>query len=264
MPQRIKSISTFDYFLGLIVIFGGVYSQYIIHGLGVVPQLLLVYGIPVLVISLILGKSIWRKAFKNTSKGLSFGIAYFGVFVVLSYLAVVALIAIISLYYPQALMPLGKSLPFLEIPSGFAWIMIAVSILIIGPAEEYLFRGFVFGGMLRIFGSSHWVTWAFASSVLFALAHLYYFFIFGLVSLIFFIDIVAVGMALAFAYYLSRGNLVAPALIHGFFDATDFLNIATGTYIGLLLRLLMAVVGIFFAIYLGSRYLYHRAKSVKS
>jgi len=255
MPQRTKTLSTFDYILGLIVIFGGVYSQYFIHGFGVFPQLILVYGIPVLAVSWLLGRKIGRRAFHNTGKGMEYGMAYFGIFVVLSYLATVFLISLFSQADPGALIPLNKALPFNEISPGLAWIMVAVSMILIGPAEEYLFRGFVFGGLLRIFQGRHWIALALVSSVLFALAHAYYLIIFGLASVIFFLDIVAVGMALAFAYYFSRGNLVAPALLHGFFDATAFLNVATGSNIGLLLRLLLIIFGLLLAFYLAARYL---------
>lgn len=63
---------------------------------------------------------------------------------------------------------------------------------------------------------------AFLSSVFFAAVHLYYALTYGVASLIPFVDIVAIGMALAITYYHSGGNLLIPALIHGVYDATGF------------------------------------------
>lgn len=250
-----KTLSSVHYFIGLVAILAGVYSQYFFHSFGFIPQLLVVYGIPIIVVSSIMGKSILKRAFRNNSEGFSYSIAYFGIFVVLSYLAVVAFIYLVSQTHPQALNSLEKPMPFLNISPRFAWTMVAVSMVVIGPAEEYLFRGYIFGGMLRVYKNWHWLTAAFLSSVLFAFAHLYYFFVFGLVSVIFFIDIIAIGMALAIAYYYSKGNLLAPSLVHGFFDATGFLSIATTSNIGVFLRLLLALLGLLIAFYLLIKFL---------
>lgn len=259
----VNKLSNFNYLIGLIAIFAGVYSQYFFHGYGIIPQLAIVYGIPVLIAGIVLGRPILKRAFKNNKIGFSYSIAFFGIAVVLTYIIIVATLYFISQINPEWLLPLDQPLPFLEISSNYAWLMIVISMLVIGPAEEFLFRGFVFGGMLRLFRHRHWLYSAFLSSVIFALAHLYYFFIFGLISFIFFFDIVAIGMALAIAYYYSKGNLVAPAFIHGFFDATDFLGIATATHVGILLRILMAILGLIVAFYLIIKYLIGKVAALK-
>jgi hypothetical protein len=54
-------------------------------------------------------------------------------------------------------------------------------------------------------------------------------------------------MAMAGTYHLSGGNLFAPALIHGAYDATAYLGVATSMSIGLSLRAFMIVLGVIVA-----------------
>jgi hypothetical protein len=54
-------------------------------------------------------------------------------------------------------------------------------------------------------------------------------------------------MAMATTYYLSGGNLFAPALIHGAYDATAFVGVATSTSVSLGLRAFMILLGIIVA-----------------
>jgi membrane protease YdiL (CAAX protease family) len=118
----------------------------------------------------------------------------------------------------------------------------------VGPAEEYLFRGFVYGGLLTIFKGQHWISLAFISSILFGAAHLYYAIVYGVSSLLPFTDLVTFGMAMSITYYLSGGDLVIPAAIHGVYDATGFVGVAASPELGTLLRWSMTIVGILVAI----------------
>jgi membrane protease YdiL (CAAX protease family) len=122
--------------------------------------------------------------------------------------------------------------------------MVGVSFLVTGPAEEYIFRGFMFGGLLDIFKNRHWLILAFVSSLLFSATHLYYALVYGPASLVQFADLITFGMAMASTYYLSGGNLSAPALIHGAYDATAFVGVATSTVVGDGLRAFMILLGI--------------------
>jgi membrane protease YdiL (CAAX protease family) len=122
--------------------------------------------------------------------------------------------------------------------------MVGISFLVVGPAEEYLFRGFVFGGLLSLFENRRWLTLSLASSVFFAAVHLYYGLVYGVASAIAFTDLVTFGMAMCVTYYLSGGNLLLPAVIHGAYDATGFLGVATSSQIGTVLRVLMMLIGI--------------------
>jgi membrane protease YdiL (CAAX protease family) len=122
--------------------------------------------------------------------------------------------------------------------------MVGASLLIVGPAEEYLFRGFVFGGLLSLFKNHHWLVLSLVSSFFFAAAHLYYGLVYGVASAIDFTDLATFGMAMCVTYYLSGGNLLVPAVLHGAYDATGFLGVATSSQIGAVLRVLMMLVGI--------------------
>jgi membrane protease YdiL (CAAX protease family) len=66
--------------------------------------------------------------------------------------------------------------------------------------------------------------------------------------MVLFADLIAFGMAMAATYYVSGGNLVVPALIHGAYDATGFIGVATSGFIGDELRGIMIMVGVFVAI----------------
>jgi membrane protease YdiL (CAAX protease family) len=107
-----------------------------------------------------------------------------------------------------------------------------------------MFRGFVYGGLLRIYHDRHWFFLALISSLLFAAAHLYYLFIYGIASLAPFIEITAIGTALSVAYYYSGGNLVVPAIIHGLFDASGFIAADISPEAGLALRQFLLWAGV--------------------
>ena len=237
--------------VGLILIIVCAYSQYVIPDLTFIPAVLLVYGIPIIVtgiIWVIWGWEIVTKAFRQTLKAVKFGLGYFGAFTALSIIAGVIIIFLLSVFNPSAVSLLNKPNPVLQVSPGVAWLLVAVSFLITGPAEEYIFRGFVFGGLLSFFRNRHWLTLALVSSIFFAAAHLYYAVVYQVASLVQFVQLVAFGMAMAATYYVSGGNLAAPALIHGAFDATAFIGVAATGTIGDALREFMILIGIIVAI----------------
>jgi len=234
------------YLIGVVVIFLSVYSQYFIH-YGSITGYLVVYGIPVLVVSLLFGKQLLHRAGKNNKDAAKFCLGLFGVLTVLSlFLSIIAL-AIIVHFDPHAVNLLNKPNPVLNVPSNVAWVMIPVSILVVGPAEEYLFRGFIYGGLLSISKGRYWIPLAAVSSVMFASVHVYYALTFGIASTLPFIDLITFGLAMSITYYWSGGNIMILALIHGVYDATDFLGVATTTQIGQAAQLVMIFVGIGFA-----------------
>jgi membrane protease YdiL (CAAX protease family) len=232
------------YLIGLIAIFGSVFSQYLGVNYGPIPGFLVVYGVPILVITLLWGTTIINRFFNRTPSALKIGLGYFGAYTVLGIFVSFVILIVLLLFDPNTLNFLDKPNPVLNIPPDLAWIMVPVSLLIVGPAEEYIFRGFVFGGLLALFKNKHWLSLAFVTSLLFGGTHLYYAITYGMASLIPFTDIVALGMALATTYHLSEGNLFAPSLIHGAYDATAFIGVATTQDTGTLLRGLMIIIGL--------------------
>lgn len=252
-PETSRWTLTVAYFFGLMAILLAIFSQYFMPIDGWV-KLIFVYGIPIMIASLILGGFIWKRAFKNNARALGHGLAWWGVLTALGYFATFIIIAYLASTNPGSLGLLERSNPAAPASPGLAWLMVAASFLVIGPAEEYIFRGFIFGGLLRIFQNRHWLIWAFLTSVLFAFVHIYYLLTFGITSSIFFVNIIAISMALSIAYYVSGGNLFIPALLHGLFDASGFLTIATDSDFGIFLRFAMVAVGLFMAFLLVLRY----------
>ena len=187
------------------------------------------------------------RAFNRTLNALKFGLGYFGVLTALSLVVGILIVFLLKVFDPSAVSLLNKTNPVLNVSPEVAWLMVAVSFLLTGPAEEYIFRGFVFGGLLSFFKNKHWLTLAFVSSVFFAVAHLYYALVYGVASLVQFVDLVAFGMAMAATYYVSGGNLLAPSLIHGAFDATAFVGVATTSTVGTELQGFMILIGIIMA-----------------
>jgi membrane protease YdiL (CAAX protease family) len=120
---------------------------------------------------------------------------------------------------------------------------------VVGPAEEYLFTAFTYGGLLSISKGKFWLPLAVASSLLFASAHVYYAVTYEVASVIAFITLATFGFAMAATYYWSGGNLLVPALIHGVYDATGFLGVAATMEIGLISRGALIFVGVAFAVF---------------
>lgn len=251
-----KQINKRAYLLGLIVILGAAYSQYLFGNFGPVFGVLLVYGIPVLATMLLWGRTAIRKSLNHMLAASKFGLGFFGAFTALSMVLNVVILYLILSFDPSAAALLNRPNPVLNVSPEFAWVMVVVSFLIVGPAEEYLFRGIVYGGLLTLFEGRHWLILALVSSMFFAAVHLYYAIVYGITALIPFTDIVTFGLAMAITYYLSGGNIFIPALLHGAYDAIGFLGIATSSELGLLLRLSMTAVGLLVATLL----LFHKVR----
>lgn len=238
---------------GLLVILACTYLQYVIPGLNLVTGTLLVYGVPILVTSLIWGRTILVKALNRIYAALKYGFGYFGIFTIIGLGASILIIFLLTAFDPTAIKLLNKPNPVLQVSPELAWFMVAFSFLVVGPSEEYLFRGFVFGGLLNVSKGRHWLTLAFVSSIFFATVHLYYAVVYGVASLVAFADLITFGMAMAATYYVSGGNLLVPAMLHGAYDATAYVSIATSSDIGVQLRDLMILIGIVVALLVFSR-----------
>jgi len=238
---------------GLVIILASVYLQYVIPGLNLVSGTLLVYGVPILVTSLIWGRTIIVKALNHMYAALRYGLGYFGIFTIIGLAAGILILFLLTLFDPTAINLLHKPNPVLQVPPELAWFMIGFSFLVVGPSEEYLFRGFVFGGLLNVFKGRHWLFLALVSSIFFAGVHLYYAVVYGVASLVQFADLITFGMAMAATYYVSGGNLLVPAMIHGAYDATGYIGVATSSDIGAQLRELMIFIGLIAAVIVFSR-----------
>lgn len=134
---------------------------------------------------------------------------------------------------PQAIFDVAQQDPLIFLLLG------VLSLLIVGPTEELLFRGIIQTRLRETFGVAAGITLA---TALFAVIHLAGFGSIGAgllgVSVLFF-----VGFVLALSYEYT-GNLVVVALMHGLFNATQ----ATMGYLGVRYGdpdAMAAVIGLF-------------------
>jgi membrane protease YdiL (CAAX protease family) len=242
-----KRLSGRLYILGLIIVFISAYSQYFFNELNPIIKFILVYGIPIVTISFLWGSQIIKKAFRNTALAIPLGLGFYGLFTLIGIILATVIYFFLLFFDPSSINLLHKPNPVIHVSSEFAWWMIVVSFLLVGPIEEYIFRGFVYGGLINIFKGRHWFFLAVISGGLFAIAHLYYAEVYGIASLVQFTDITFFGISMAVTYYFSGGNLIIPAVIHGAYDATGFLGVATNSDIGMYLREMMLIIGLIIA-----------------
>jgi membrane protease YdiL (CAAX protease family) len=244
-----KPISLPFYIIGLIVIIIAVSLPYFFE-FGQVLGYLIVYGIPIVVVSTFFGKQILSRAAKNRKNGFRYSFGFFSSFFLLGIIVASITLMIILQLYPSALDLIKKTNPALDVNPQVAWIMIAVSMLVIGPAEEYLFRGFIYGGMLSVSKGRFWFPLAIVSSLVFTFVHWYYALTYQVASPIFFIQLFTFGIAMCLTYYYSGGNLLGPAIVHGLNDAIGFLGVATASdTIRLTAQGMFIFVGFVFAIF---------------
>ena len=248
-----KNLGKTAFVVGLIVILVSVYAQYVIPNLNLISGTLLVYGLPILVTGVIWGRTIIAKALRHMYTAVRYGLGYFGIFTVIGLAVSILILIVLTLLDPSAINLLHKPNPVLQVSPELARFMVGFSFLVVGPSEEYLFRGFVFGGLLNVLKGRHWLFLAFVSSLFFAGVHLYYAVVYGVASLVQFADLITFGMAMAATYYASGGNLLVPAMIHGAYDATGYVGVATSSQIGVQLREVMIVIGLIAAFIVFSR-----------
>ena len=228
-----KPLSLKFYLIGIAVIFIAVYVPYFVDVRSQVIGYLIVYGIPVAVVSALFGKQILSRAARNNKEAFKVTLGTFSpLYITGIFLAAIALV-IITQIYPSAIELIKKTNPVLNVSPTVAVIFIAFSMLVVGPVEEYLFRGFIYGGMLNLTKGKYWFPLGIVSSLIFAAAHGYYASTYGVASPVFYIELVTFGVAMSMAFYWSGGNILALAVVHGLNDAIGFLGVATNRTIGL-------------------------------
>lgn len=88
-------------------------------------------------------------------------------------------------------------------------IMIGISLILVGPAEELAFRGFLQRGFENSFGKINGLV---VSSILFGLLH-------GFNSYFSIVPVTIVSLFLGYIWQKTDGNTTSTAWIHGFYDA---------------------------------------------
>lgn len=238
------------YLMGATIIISCVTSQYVFNAKDFLHQIILVYIAPSTLILLLDGKRIILNAHKNLKAALKYGLGYFGIFSAAGFALAFILIITIFALDPNSQQIINRPNPLLNISPEFAWYMVFFSFIIVGPFEEFLFRGFMFGALKEMLGKFHWMYSALISSFLFTIIHFYYYLIFGNIALIQFSQLMMFSIGMCGAYHMSGGNLIIPALLHGALDATSFLMIAVPNFlIGLNLKILLILLGVFVGIF---------------
>jgi hypothetical protein len=77
--SSITPIGKFRYLFGLLILLGAAYSQYVLGGFGPVLGFLFVYGIPIVVVSILWRRAVIQKAEKNTRTAFKLGVGFYGV-----------------------------------------------------------------------------------------------------------------------------------------------------------------------------------------
>ncbi len=207
-------------------------------------DLFVVYGIPVLAFSILVGGAPLRDATRRMGLATWEGLRWYGL---LSLLVIAILLGLAILYAaidPTALQYLNRPNPALTQAAGNPWLFVGLS-FVVGAFEETIFRGWIFGYWRDVGGS--WYVPATWTSVIFAGVHLYYGFTYGPAAPFFFPSLFLLGFAFAATYRYSGGNLVVPALLHGENDASAYLtliNTEWGEIIHYLVILVGAVIGL--------------------
>ena len=223
-----RSVPVVRYLFAASVLVAGILVQYLPDLPTVSPvwaaELLnasITYGPGLLAFLLVLGSQPLRNAGRGLLKASLEGLRWYGLLGILSLLVLIGLAILYAALDPNFIHILQKNTPVGQTGSTDPWLWILLSFPI-GLVEETLFRGFLFGGALVVFGTRRWPLHAVWTSALFAGVHLYYAQTYAEVSPVFYAQIFLLGLAFALAYFYSGGILVIIALLHGVFDATSF------------------------------------------
>lgn len=154
-------------------------------------------------------------------------------------------------------------IPLWVIASGNLWggiapdypipglIFAAVSMALVGFAEELIFRGFLFKAMLR---NGSVAAAIIVSSITFGIGHIMNLFIgqdfFETIMQV--LGAIAIGFVFTFAYYKS-GSLLPCILAHSFIDVTSVLTPDKGMLLDWVYAIVLIIVAIAYCVYLAKR-----------
>ncbi|MEM0271828.1 MAG: CPBP family intramembrane glutamic endopeptidase [Thermoprotei archaeon] len=188
----------------------------------------------------LIGKNVLGEYKRNARDSLTIAWGYFGIALFSSIvLGIVILGFIVGVEGLNSLTRIEyPSTPLQAQSLSQTLALVALSLLIVGPAEETIFRGMVYGSMLDSSGWTNWRRLNVIQALAFGFAHLYYLYILGPLGLVALVEIIGMGYGLGWAYYKCGGGLSGPIIVHGFWDASSFLllyptTILLGAYLKL-------------------------------
>ena len=184
----------------------------------------MVYGVPILTFSLLVGGGPLRDWNRRMGLATWHGLRFYGLLTILALVVIFVLTIVYEIVDPAALQLLNRPNPALQQATGDPWFFVGFS-FVIGAFEETIFRGFIFGYWRD--RSGPWMVPAVWTSVVFAGVHLYYGTTYGAAAPLIFPGLFLLGFAFAATYRFSGGNLVVPAVLHGAHDAAAFLTLVS-------------------------------------
>jgi membrane protease YdiL (CAAX protease family) len=245
--------SVVRYAVGVAIVVLAISSQYFVpqsfpasrpvYG-SLVGDLGIVYGLPVVAFSLLVGPGPLRRWRADPRRAPWVGLGWYGVMGLLALLVTIALAIVYEAFDPSALELLQRPNPALQAAAGDPWFFVGFS-FVVGAFEETIFRGWIFGFWAS--RTASWLTPAVLSSALFAAVHVYYGTTYGVAAPLIFPTLFLIGFAFAATYRSTGGNLVVPAVLHGANDAAAYLtliSLAVGTAVHWVLLLTGAIVGL--------------------
>jgi membrane protease YdiL (CAAX protease family) len=202
-------------------------------------DLFVVYGIPVIAFSVLVGAGPLRHWAGRMSTAAVQGLRWYGALSLLTLVVTVILVLVYNAVDPSALKLLNRPNPALTQAAGDPWFWVGFS-FVVGAFEETIFRGWIFGYWST--RPTRWVIPAIWTSALFAGVHLYYGLTYAAAAPLIFPGLFLTGFAFAATYRASGGNLVVIALLHGAHDAAAFYTLINPV-LGLELYYLLILVG---------------------
>jgi len=162
--------------------------------------------------TVLLGITLLFARYKNVSlRELGLKKVSFRILSIVSVLAVFLFLLGLSISIGEEVVfgpdPMAEAFSQALIPKDFSQlaILIVLSLVLVGPAEELAFRGFVQKGFENSFGEMKGLL---AASVLFGVLH-------GLNTLYAIVPAIIAGLVLGYVWQRTDGNTTASALMHG-------------------------------------------------
>ncbi len=185
-------------------------------------DLLIVYAIPVVAFSLLVGAGPLRRWRVRMGTAAWEGMRWYGGLSLLALFVTLVLTSLYAAFDPAALQLLSRTPPPVLAARSDPWFWVGFS-FVIGAVEETIFRGWIYGFWRG--RAASWLVPAVWTSVLFAGVHLYYGTTYGVAAPLIFPTLFLIGFAFAATYQASSGNLVVVAVLHGAYDASAFLSL---------------------------------------
>ncbi|MCI4366599.1 MAG: CPBP family intramembrane metalloprotease, partial [Thermoplasmata archaeon] len=187
--------------------------------------LLIVYGVPNLAFSVLVGGRPLARWARNPGVAAWEGLRWYALLSLLGLLILVVLVTIYERLDPAAIQLLSKPNPVIQQASGDPafWILFSFAV---GAIEETIFRGWIFGYWITR-GTRRWWVHAGWTSALFAGVHLYYGTTYGIAAPLIYPSLFLLGFAFAAVVRASGGNLWVVAVLHGVHDAAAFLTLVS-------------------------------------